>query len=75
MIDEESIHFDFGSTSQQKALALIASLASNFINRGRTEFKIEILDSFGKQNSTSKSPSQYLNADRLQPNPRFTTIE
>ena len=75
MIDEESIHFDFGSTSQQKALALIASLASNFINRGRTEFKIEILDSFGKQNSTSKSPSQYLSANQLKPNPRFTTIE
>jgi hypothetical protein len=42
LINEEAIHFDFGSTSHQRALALIASLASNFINRTKTEFKIEI---------------------------------
>jgi len=75
LINEESIHFDFGSTSHQKALALIASLASNFINRTKTEFKIEILDSFEKPNSVSKSPSQYLNAGQLKPNPRFTEIQ
>jgi hypothetical protein len=75
LINEEAIHFDFGSTSHQRALALIASLASNFINRTKTEFKIEILDSFEKPNSVSKSPSQHLNAGQLKPNPRFTEIQ
>ncbi len=74
LINEETIHFDFGSTSHQKALALIASLASNFINRTKTELKIEILDSSGKPNSVSNSPAQYLNAGQLRPNPRFTEI-
>ena len=74
LINDEAIHFDFGSTSHQKALALIASLASNFINRTKTELKIEILDSSGKPNSVSNSPAQYLNAGQLRPNPRFTEI-
>ena len=71
LINQEAIHFNFGSNSNLKTLAFVATFASKLINRTRNKLKTDsTLDSVG----VSNSPAQNLNAGQLKPNSRFTEI-
>ena len=72
LIDEEAGQFDFVSNSSLKTLGIVATIASKWIKRAKVKSKTDpVINSVAGPNS----PSQYLSAQQLKPNPRFEIIE